>query len=74
MTLAQLLELAEERGRKIGFEEGLKLGIEEGVAEVRNRMLRLTEILLESDRIEDLKRATKDKDYSETLYEEFGLK
>ena len=44
-----------ERGRKLGLEQG------------ENRVNRLHSILMDTGRLDDLKRATKDKNYQEQL-------
>ena len=49
-----------------GREEGLEEGLEQGV----NLLNQLYSILIETDRLEDLKRATKDKTYREQLMRE----
>ena len=65
MTLAHLMENAEERGRK----EGLKEGRAEGEA----RMKELYKILNEQNRLEELSRAMEDEVYLAALFEEFKL-
>ena len=50
-------------------EEGREEGIEQGI----ERTNTLTRILLEQNRIDDLKRATEDTAYQEKLFREFGL-
>ena len=61
MTLAHLMENAEERGRK----EGQK----EGEARVKALMVHLVEV----NRMEDMKKALKDDEYMETLLKELNL-
>lgn len=51
--------------REDGREEGLVAGID--------RANRLNQILIEQDRIEDLKRSTRDLRYQETLFREFNI-
>ena len=48
-------------------------GKAEGKAEATERLNRLNDLLVESDRLEDLKRSTKDPAYQQQLLEEFGL-
>ncbi len=55
----------EERGEKRGEERGEKRGEE--------RMRKLAQILLQKNRIEDLKRASTDNTYCEHLYREYKL-
>ena len=49
--------------------EGRIEGREEGIEQLSG----LTTILLEQNRMQDLKRAMKDKKYRERLFREFGL-
>ncbi len=46
---------------------------EEGREEGEERVNELYALLLDANRIEDMRRATKDKEYRKKLYEEFGL-
>ena len=57
MTLAHLMENAEERGRK------------EGEARVN----RLNQLLIQAGRVEDLEKASKDEEYQKQLFVEFNL-
>ncbi len=50
-------------------EEGREEGIEQGI----ERANRLISLLLEQNRMDDLKRATKDPKYRKKLFQEFGL-
>ena len=63
--------------RAEGVAEGKAIGVAEGKAigkaEERERMNRLTTLLLKQHRIEDLTRAAKDLEYQEKLFQEFGL-
>ena len=56
-----------------GYEEGHADGHANGLQEGIQRMNRLTVLLLEQNRTEDLLRAAKDKKYQEQLLREFGL-
>lgn len=49
--------------------EGREEGIEQGIEQLSG----LTSILLEQNRLQDLKRALKDKKYRDKLFREFGL-
>ena len=57
--------------------EGIEIGIQQGKAYgqqvERARINKLTGILLEQNRIADLKRATQDAEYQEQLFREFDL-
>ena len=50
-------------GRESGFAEGHEAGLEQG----ESRLNKLYAILIESNRLDDLKRATGDKEYQEQL-------
>lgn len=50
-------------------EEGEEIGIEKG----ENRMSKLTSILLKENRLDDLAKASEDKEYRKQLFEEFNL-
>lgn len=58
---------------KAGHEQGITLGIKQGESLGEKRMGRLTEILLEAERLEDLKRATSDVKFREQLFKEFDI-
>ena len=53
-------------GHESGFSEGHEAGLEQG----ESRLNKLYAILIESDRLDDLKRATQDKAYQERLMAE----
>ena len=59
--------------REDGREEGREGGREEGRAEGIERANRLNQILIEQDRMEDLKRSVQDSKYQEALFEEFDI-
>ena len=61
MTLAHLMENAEERGRKEGRVEGVE------------RVNQLIQALIQAGRLDDLERASRDAEYQEELFEEFNL-
>ena len=63
------IQIGEARGEKRGIQIGEARGIKKG----ENRLLHLNELLLENNRIDDLKRAVSDADYREILYKEYGL-
>ena len=50
-------------------EEGIQIGEARG----EKRLLQLNELLLNDNRIEDLKKATADASYRDALYKEYGL-
>lgn len=53
-----------------GFKKGEEKGFENGCQSERQNMTKLTRILLEENRLEDLKRATEDKEFLEQLMKE----
>lgn len=59
--------------RKEGMEEGIKQGIEQGQALGVERSNHLARILIEQNRVEDLKRAAFDPAYQKELFREFRL-
>ena len=58
-----------EEGRVEGLEEGRK----EGFAKGTNRVLSLNNLLISQNRFDDLKRASVDSEYLNTLFKEFNL-
>ena len=62
-----------EEGHADGHASGLREGHANGLQEGIQRMNRLTVMLLEQNRTEDLLRVAKDKKYQEQLLREFGL-
>jgi len=80
-----LVDFMEEHGKRlIDFlhfeltqEENLAFeredGFEEGAADMQNRLNKLTSALLETNRIDDLRRAAADTDFQQQLLEEFGF-
>lgn len=74
-------ELTEEEARDFyredGFEQGLSQGLSQGkeigAAQATERLNKLNDLLLEADRIADLKRAAKEPAFQQLLLEEFGL-
>ena len=59
--------------RQEGMEEGMKQGIEQGQALGVERSNHLARILIEQNRVEDLKRAAFDPAYQKELFREFHL-
>lgn len=62
-----------EAGMEAGRIEGMETGRIEGMELGEKRFAALTQILLQKGRMEDLGRAVVEKEYRESLYEEFGL-
>ena len=66
---------AEEVGEK-RWEDGRQIGRAEGLAEGRaegRRIKNLMQMLIQADRLDDLKKAAADDEYMETLLKEFNL-
>ena len=62
-----------ERGFEKGFSQGITNGIAQGISQGTNRVLALNNRLLSLGRIEDLMRASSDKEYLDKLFSEFDL-
>ena len=62
-----------EEGRTKGRVEGLEEGRKEGFAKGANRVLSLNNLLISQNRFDDLKRASVDSEYLNTLFKEFNL-
>ena len=54
--------------------EEMEMEKDEARAEGRNSMAKLMDKLLESDRVDDCKRAVKDPEFCQKLMDEFGIK
>lgn len=71
---AEVLGMLLEKFDKEKYERTIrKESREEGRSEMRARMNKLTQILLDQNRIEDLRRATEDAVFQEQLFREFDL-
>lgn len=69
VTVCELFDQYERRGRVEGIVEGEKKGIEKG----ENRFAMLAQILMDGGRNDDLRRAIADRGYREQLYMEVKL-
>lgn len=70
-TMCEVLDRVENRG----IEKGIQKGIQKGIIQGEDTILLLMSYLLNNDRTEDAKKATKDKAYREKLLTEvFGEK
>ena len=56
-----------------GHEQGLNQGIEQGEKSGEERMARLAQQLIRSERLEELERAVEDQEYRMLLFEEFHI-
>ena len=62
-----------ETGFDNGFSNGFNNGFDSGFNNAQQKLLELTSKLLAQKRYADLERSTKDKDFLESLYQEFNL-
>ena len=67
------MRLIREDEREIGREEGIEIGEASGREEGKQTILTLSKILLNANRIDDLKRATDDEAYLEELCREYSI-
>ncbi len=71
------IAIGEKRGIAIGKEHGIAIGEKRGIAigeeHGRNEINRLVAILLEENRIDDLKRAVHDTEYQQQLMIKYGI-
>ena len=58
-----------ETSFEAGLQEGKVVGLQEGLDRVNKLILKLSE----AGRTEDITKATKDREYQEELFREFGL-
>ncbi len=58
---------------QITYQEGLEKGLEKGREEERSRINQLYKLLLEQERMDDIKKAIHDKSFQEELLEKFHL-
>lgn len=63
----------EDYVRSEGWNAGRNEGLSEGISEGEDRLNRLNGSLIADNRLEDLERAIKDKEYREQLYKQYGL-
>ena len=64
------IELGREQGIEQGIEKGIEQGIEKGIEQGIDKINRLHDILIEQNRLDDLKRAIKDKEFEKSLMKE----
>ena len=62
-----------EEGVEDGEKRGMELGVTQGIEIGENRLNHLTQRLLADDRIDDLSRSTKDREYRQKLLQEYQL-
>ena len=68
-----LLEKYRKKAVEEGIEKGIEQGIQQGLEQGKNHLALLIGHLLETGRMDDLKRVSYDEDYREKLLKEFGL-
>ena len=68
-----LLEKYRKKAVEEGIEKGIEQGIQQGLEQGKNHLALLIGRLLETGRMDDLKRVSYDEDYREKLLKEFGL-
>lgn len=73
ITMCELLDKYENRGIQKGLQQGRQQGIQQGIQQGESRFAALSEKLLRSDRIDDLRKAASSKRYRNQLYKEFGM-
>ncbi len=61
------------RGMEKGMQQGLEQGLEQGMEKGESRYNALVQELIAKDRMDDLRRATTDPAYRESLFEEFAI-
>ena len=69
LRMSEVLDRIEQRGERRGEKRGERRGREK----MANEISQLITILLEQNRIEDLKHAASDRDYQDQLLAEFGI-
>ncbi len=72
-AIEDLIKDGEARGEVRGEARGEARGKELGQILGENRFMELTRVLLDANRVDDLKRATEDMAYRKRLYEEYGI-
>lgn len=73
VTVCELFNQYVRQGRAEGEKRGIEKGIERGIEKGENRFARLVQLLMDSGRNEELRKAASDPKYREQLYLEAGL-
>ena len=63
----------EDAGKKVGMEKGKRVGVKIGKKAGLEITMKLTKLLIEDGRVEDLKKATENKKYQTRLLKEYQL-
>ena len=67
------IEIGRVSGIEIGKASGIEIGKASGIEEGKQKILLLNKMLLDANRIDDLKRATNDGAYLEELCREYSI-
>ena len=70
MSYQEKYEMGVQDGIELGIEQGIEQGIEKGIEQGIDKINRLHDILIEQNRLDDLKRAIKDKEFEKSLMKE----
>lgn len=62
-----------EEGLKRGLERGLEQGLEQGRAEGETRLVKLIQILMQTNRMDDLTEALNNSLFREKLYQQYNI-
>ena len=60
------LQMSYQEKYELGVQDGIELGIEQGIDKIN----KLHDILIEQNRLDDLKRAIRDKEFEKSLMKE----
>ena len=64
------LQMSYQEKYELGVQDGIELGREQGIEQGIDKINRLHDILIEQNRLDDLKRAIKDKEFEKSLRKE----
>ena len=64
------LQMSYQEKYELGVQDGIELGREQGIEQGIDKINRLHDILIEQNRLDDLKRAIKDKEFEKSLMKE----
>ena len=70
MSYQEKYEMGVQDGIELGIEKGIEQGIEQGIEKGIDKINRLHDILIKQNRLDDLKRAIKDKEFEKSLMKE----
>ena len=58
---------------KDGLNQGIREGLQQGIRQGEEKLGRLIQLLIQNSRSDEISRAVTDRQYQETLCQEFGL-